>query len=67
MSNYDDPAAAWLEEQRMERERDAMAFRGGFIRGFFGIAPDLNNEGMNEWQDTNAFLDGLVAGRRGVR
>lgn len=37
------------------------------LRGFFGIAPDLNNEGMNEWQDTDAFLDGLVDGRRGQR
>ena len=59
--------AEQLEQQRMERERDEMAYREGFIRGFFGIAPGLNNEGMNEWQDTDAFLDGLVDGRRGQR
>ena len=55
-----------LEQQRMERERNETAYREGFIRGFFGIAPDLNS-GMNEWQDTDAFLDGLVDGRRGQR
>ena len=55
------------EDKRITRERDECAYREGFIRGFFGLPPSLNEEGMNEWQDTDAFLEGIVDGRKGVR